>query len=350
MAINQSLALIDRGHEVMIAGSYRGYSAPPNFCEGVPARLFPSTNIVPGSGFSGLTSPRLFAWLGRYVGKFDVVHIHAGRDLVTLPAARIAALRGVRYVIQTHGMIDRSDRPLAKPLDALLTLPVLRRAHRILTLTDDERLDLEEVVGQNHIRMIQVPNGVPSTTIVASPNDAAPEVLYLARLAPRKRPLAFARAAMALQREFPTAKFALVGPDEGEGEAVSEQCRVAASQGARLTWEGPVPPAETIKRMSKASVYVLPAIDEPYPMSVLEAMSVGLPVVLTESCGLATFVSNAEGGIVTGADDHSLIQAIRLLLADPEAARRLGDNGRSAVRAERSMDLIAVALECAYAS
>lgn len=349
VALNQSLALMDRGHEVTLAGAYRGYRSPPTSCEGVPARLFPATNIVPRSGFSGLSAPRLLSWLGRSAGKFDVVHIHAGRDLVTLPSARIVAMKGLRYVVQTHGMIDQSDRMLAKPLDALLTLPVLKHAHRVLILTDDEGRDLEAVVGQNHMRFVQVPNGVPTTTIVATRDRAEPEVLYLARLAPRKRPLAFVRAAIALQPEFPAAKFTLVGPDEGEGGAVSNEIEAARSRGVQLSWEGPLAPAHTIERMSRASIYVLPAVNEPYPMTVLEAMSVGLPVVVTHSCGLAPFVANAGGGIVVDVDEESLIGAIRSLLSRPEDARDLGESGRAAVRVERSMNSIALALEDAYA-
>ena len=102
------------------------------------------------------------------------------------------------------------------------------------------------------------------------------------------------------------------------------------------------------ERMRQATLYVLPSVDEPYPMSVLEAMSVGLPVVVTDSCGLAPFVGEHDAGIVTDHTVESLADALRTLVADPERAAAMGARGRDAVRAERSMAAIAQRLEHFY--
>ena len=67
----------------------------------------------------------------------------------------------------------------------------------------------------------------------------------------------------------------------------------------RISWEGALPPTSIPRRMAAASVYVLPSVREPYPMSVLEAMSVGLPVVVSADCGLAPLVERMRCGIVT---------------------------------------------------
>jgi glycosyltransferase involved in cell wall biosynthesis len=348
VAVNQSKALIERGHSVTIAGSFRGYDQPPTDVEGVPARLFPSHHVIPGSGHAGLASPGLWRWLLGAASDFDVAHIHLARDLVTLPTARVAGLRGLRYVVQAHGMIDESSRLMSKPLDAALTLPALRRAHRVLYLSGQERDDLIAVAKRVPLDLVALPNGVPTTDDVQPGESFGTEVLYLGRLTPRKRPTAFVRMAEALSPEFPDVQFTLVGPDDGEGDAVGEGVDGAAARGVRVAWEGPIPPAETINRMGRAAIYVLPAVNEPYPMSVLEAMSVGLPVVVTESCGLAEFVQTSEAGVVVGEDEESLVSAVRQLLSDSFAAQCAGDRGRMAVRAERSMDSIAARLEQAY--
>lgn len=351
VAVNQLRELADRGHDVVLAGSHRGYgSEPPAEIDGVPTRLFPARTLLPGAGFAGLTSPGLLRGLRSHVREFDVVHVHAARDLVTLPAARLAQRAGVRTVLQTHGMIDESTHPLAAPLDAAITRKALRDAAAVTYLTPEERRSLE-VVGRGTARLVSLTNGVP---LVDEPDERREpyrqsEVLYLARLAPRKNPVMFTQVAVDLAAEFPETRFRLVGPDEGVGGDVTRIIE-SAGLGERVGWEGSLPPEETLTRMQAASVYVLPSVDEPYPMSVLEAMSVGLPVVITNSCGLAGFVSEHDAGAIVDPTPEALHEAIAVLLADPERARAAGRRGRIAVARTRGMAAVADGLERLYST
>ena len=344
VALNQARALREAGHHVTVAGATRGFEVPPTEFDGTPVRLFPAVTVLPGAGFAGLAAPGLQRWLRTTAGEFDVIHVHAARDLVTLPAAALARRRGMPYVIQTHGMIDVSRNPLAVPLDSLLTRRVLRGAKVVFYLTEHERADIEAVAA-GIPQLQELPNGVPlSEPTVPSPRR---EVLYLARLAPRKRPLTFVEAAAALTSEHPDVEFTLVGPDEGEAAAVRDLIARAGITD-RVRWEGPLPPEQTIERMRHASLYVLPSVDEPYPMSVLEAMSVGLPVIVTDSNGLAAAVEKVGSGIVVDASVAELTRAIGQLLDDPERARAMGAAGRDATRTDFGMPAIAAALELAY--
>ncbi|SDQ97390.1 glycosyltransferase [Microbacterium sp. cf332] len=343
VALNQLAALRDRGHDVVLAGAARGYDIVPDEVDGIPARLYPARALVPGIGFAGIGSPGLLAALRRHATEFDVVHVHAARDLVTLPAARIAQVRGVATVLQTHGMIDETGNPLAVPLDAALTRPALAAARAVTYLTERERVSLGSV-GRGRAHLVDLPNGVPESP-EAHPDSR--ELLYLARLAPRKRPVHFVEASARLAGEFPDVRFTLVGPDEGEGDAVT--AAIARSGLAeRIRWEGALEPARTGERMRRASGYVLPAVDEPYPMSVLEAMSAGLPVVVTDSCGLAPAVREAGAGHVTDGGVEALVAAMRSLLHDPADARTRGARGRTLTRERFTMPAIAERLESLY--
>ena len=102
----------------------------------------------------------------------------------------------------------------------------------------------------------------------------------------------------------------------------------------RLAWEGAIAPESTLERLSRAALYVLPAVHEPYPMAVLEALSVGCPVVVTESCGLAPAIRELECGVVVDESRESLVQAVRALLAD---SSRLESLSQAAVQAARSV-------------
>lgn len=351
VAINQAKALTELGHEVVVTAAAGGFedSLPAEF-DGFPASLFPARRVVPKSGFAGITSPGLLKWLVQAVRAADVVHVHLARDLVTVPAAAIALLMKKPLVVQTHGMIDRTDKRLAAPLDQLLTRPILRAAQSVLFLTERERANLVGVAGQR-LRLVHLPNGVPlsnpSGTERGQDSESAPEALYLARLHPRKRPMVFVRAAGILSSDFPNVRFSLVGPDEGEGDAVRNALQCGNGAG-RITWVGSVPPDRTLDRMRQAAIYVLPSTDEPFPMAVLEAMSLGLPVVITNSCGLAPMVEAYHAGIVCSDDPKDVERALRQLLTSAEVRLQMGLQARQLIEKAYSMPAIAIKLSSIY--
>ena len=121
VALNQVDELRRRGHDVTcsqaaaggLATSGRRRSPAPS------SRSSRRTARCPGAGSPGRSrrvSPR--TWRGELwapPARYDVVHVHLGRDLTTLPAAAAALATGTPYVVQTHGMIDASSRALARP-------------------------------------------------------------------------------------------------------------------------------------------------------------------------------------------------------------------------------------------
>lgn len=346
VALNQLKALADLGHEVTLIGGYRGYDAPPSEIDGVPARLFPVTRVVPRTGFAGLASPRMLRFLRSEMRTFDILHLHLARDLVTLPVSALAR-RGRRpFFVQTHGMIDESSRFGSTTLDRFLTRPALREAARTFWLTSSERESLT-VVARGQVRLKALVNGVPDYGLATSAEDrTSREVLYLARLHPRKNPRLFVEAASRLNREFPDVRFSMVGPDEGEGAAVKRLIEATGSE--RLRWEGPLPFEKAVLRMRQADIYVLPSINEPFPMSVLEAASLGVPSVVTDSCGLAESIARHGAGLVTDGTTEALERALRVMLSDPQTLQSMSCRAQSMARTEFSMKKIAAILVDQY--
>lgn len=339
VALNQSAELIRQGHQVTVAAGTRGYQVVPTESDGVPLRLFPARTALPALGFPGMTAPGLTRWVRSHLDDFDVVHIHLGRDLMVLPVAALVQRRRIPYVVQTHGMVIPSRHPLARPLDALWTRRLLTGAETVFYLTDLERGQLLEVA-RGEVHLAQLPNGVPSYPPREQP-DAMPEVLFLGRLHARKRPVLFVETARRLLADGVRARFALVGPDEGEGAAV----RAAIGDDLRITWEGPVDPQRVPRRLAQATVYVLPSEREPYPMTVLEGMSVGVPVVICPDCGLAPAVSASDSGKIAEGTVEALSSAITAVLADSEA---YGRRARETARRDFAMRTVAHRLLAAY--
>ena len=343
VAINQTRELRARGHDVTLAGGAMGYGKDlPSMVDGVPVTLFPAYRLIPRTGFAGLASPGLLAWFRRAAKTADVVHIHLARDLLTLPVAIYRLSSQQPYVLQTHGMVDAPSNILASVLDRAATLRILRGARMVLCLSLAEVQDVDAL--GDGIATAVLPNGVPLAEILPSPQEN--EVLFLSRMHHRKRPTAFVEAAASLSSKFPKAQFSMVGPDEGQAEVVSQ--RISVLQLASIRWEGALPPERTLQRLRRCSIYVLPSINEPFPMTAIEAMSVGKPVVLTDTCALAPLVESTNSGIVVDSSVKSLTKAIQRLLEEPSTRDIMGANAHRLVRDQLGIAPVADRLESMY--
>ncbi|WES62862.1 glycosyltransferase [Microbacter sp. GSS18] len=345
VALNQAAALARRGHEVTVYAGAPDKAASVSLQEGFELRTYPARKVLRAGGFASLVAPQLVRALRKDVKEFDVAHVHLARDLVTIPAARTLLRARSKYVVQPHGMIDASSNPLAEPLDRFATRPILRGALSVLALTDREMADIAEV--DRSVRPRKIANGVRVGDLpaYAGRDDI---VLFLARLHVRKRPMAFVEMARMLKDRLPTTKFVLVGPDEGEGPAVSNAIQ-ASGMGNRLEWIGAVSPQKTSALMASARAYVLPSFNEVFPMTILEALQSGTPVVTTESLGIAAECRAFGAARVTDGSPKQLAESTFELLTTDGQVDSLRDGGLNYVRALLDIDLIAKELEGIYA-
>lgn len=344
VAFGQAEALAALGHEVTVyAGSPSG-EAGETTRDGFRLRTFPVQRVAPFGGFATLWPRGLAGALRRDAATYDVAHIHLARDLATLPAALRFQMAGVPYVAQTHGMVDASGRKLARVLDAWATKRALRDAACWLVLTDAESDDLSALAAPR--RILKIPNGMK---IGAIPSYEGREnvVLFLARLHERKRPRAFVEMANALRDRLPEASFVLIGPDEGEGAAVRDAIG-SAGMGDRLAWKGSMPPDATADAFASARVYVLPAVNEVFPMSILESLAAGTPVVTTDSLGIATSCRNYGAATVTDGSSTELADAVEAIFRDQSVAESLRRGGENYLRSELDIRVVAQQLVGEY--
>lgn len=344
VAFGQAKALAERGHEVTVfAGSPRN-EAGETERDGFRLRTFAVQRVAPFGGFATLRPRGMHAALTAQASEFDVAHVHLARDLTTLPAALALRKLGVPYVTQTHGMIDRSDKRLAAILDRLATGRALVGAGSWLLLTPEEQTELARVATPGRTRAVR--NGVElrETTPLDQRNDT---VLFLARLHERKRPLAFVEMAKRLADDLPRTQFLLIGPDEGEGAAVARAIGTSGL-GDRLRWAGALSPDETASAMQSARVYVLPAVNEVFPMTILESFVAGTPVVTTSSLGIAPECERFGAALITDGTTEQLAAAVLRARNDNDLAASLRHGASAYLKAELDIKNVARDLEDEY--
>ncbi|WP_269433309.1 glycosyltransferase [Kocuria rosea] len=348
VATNLTKELCAQGHDVQLWSGSRDYPLDTALLDGARVRLFPARVTVPALGFATTVALGHLRAIYAERHRIDGLHIHLARDFVTLPAVLLAKILGIPYIVQTHGMIVRKTNPIAVVFDALLTRPALRGAKSVLCLTALEQSQLREMdnrlddlpVLANGIHMTPGPPDAPANEIC--------EVLFLARMAARKRPQAFVRSAVDVLNKGREATFRLVGPDENEVDAVNHEID-SAKLGNALLYEGALPPDRTSARIAQCDVYVLPSVDEPFGMSVLEAMERGKPVIITDSCGLAPYIKAAGAGLVVDASREALTEAMDKLVLSPDARQAMGTRARNLVRQEFDIRVVAKKLSQIYA-
>lgn len=114
----------------------------------------------------------------------------------------------------------------------------------------------------------------------------------------------------------------------GEGEAEQELRARAADLGIaeRVYWAGSVPDAA--RQMQAFDLFVLPSKIETMPLTILEAMAGGVPVLATAIYGVPELVEHgATGWLVPPSDVRALEQALSRLAGDPALRRHLGSAG-----------------------
>lgn len=369
VALNLCRGLRERGDQATLLALGDGFPGPlPREVAGVPVRLFRARHVLPRFEVSGITSAGLLARAPGYVRSADVVHVHLMRDLVTLPFALLALGCGRPVVLQTHGMVDPTEKPVARLVDALGTRRALRRAAAVLYLTERERRETAAVLEPGGLAPARrLVNGVPAREPAwerrpaerALAGGGPPTVLFLGRVQEGKRPGDFVAALPTVLARHPGARFVLAGPDTG---ALPEALALAERLGVRgaLECPGPLDGPEVLAALRRADVFVLPSVRDAFSVSVLEAMSVGTPVVITETTGLADDVRAAGAGRVVPAppaDDGGAgpatgqgarIGRAVLELLEPAEHRRASEAAWRLVRERFTLDAVVDELRAIY--
>jgi glycosyltransferase involved in cell wall biosynthesis len=265
----------------------------------------------------------------------DLVHAHnPGMGL----AAGVATLRGRRIpsVVSVHGVPKRDDATAARTL-RLAGLPVVACGPAIAA----------GLAANGVSTLATIPNGVPAAPETANPAALRRElglepelslVLAVGRLAPEKNH-SLAIAAIA---RTPDAALVIVGNGPTEPELRSQA--IAEGVADRVVFAGPRRDAWAL--MGAADTVVLASRGEGMPLTVLEALAIGTPLVATNVRGIGDLVEDEETALLVPADDAAaLANALKRVLSDEALARRLTAAGQSLAARFGESEMIAAYLE-----
>jgi glycosyltransferase involved in cell wall biosynthesis len=276
----------------------------------------------------------------------DLVHVHVGQALIPELVALAARLRGIPYVAHVHlvvGPSGRLGRLLLPVYQRQVLARVLRRAARVVCLTESMRAEVAAAFGVPADRTAVVPNGVDTAEFPAGePADRAPaELLLVGRLEVQKNVRVAVEAMRLLPRDVTLRVI-------GDGELRDQLCRRAIALGlTNVRFLGRQDPAAVAAAYRRATVVLMPSEREGLPLVLLEAMSAGAPVVCSDRPELVETGGPAVVP-VRPMTAENLAAAVRDLLADPDRRAALSAAARERAAGFR-WPVVAARLDAVYA-
>jgi colanic acid/amylovoran biosynthesis glycosyltransferase len=275
------------------------------------------------------------AFVGRTVSERAIGHVHAHwathPTTVALVASRLADVP-FSFTAHAHDI----------QIDTTMLAWKLRRAAFAVTVSDFNRIALEALAPDARVEVVR--SGVDTTRFSAqgpSSGDGVFRVSCVGRLAPEKGQEHLLHALAELARAGRPTSCAIVGSG-GERERLE---RLSAALGlTRVVFHGSTSSAGVRRILAGSDAMVLPSVrlasgrTEGLPVALVEAMSMGVPVVASRVAGTPELVRDGETGLlVEPGSAPQIARAIERLMDDPVSARRMGREGKKLI--EREHDL-----------
>jgi glycosyltransferase involved in cell wall biosynthesis len=219
---------------------------------------------------------------------FDVVHAH---DWMTFPAGLLVRERtGKPLVVHFHSCEPERRGPLASSDVRAIEQAALEAAERVVCVSEASARTLRGHYAVERAKVRVLHNAFTPLELGKQPERGAPVVLFLGRLSEQKSPDVFLRAAARVAARHPAARFVLAG----EGELYPELAALAEELGlsGSVSFTGFVSGEELARTYAAADVYVLSSAAEPFGISALEALSLGVPTIVPRGAGVTEVVSS----------------------------------------------------------
>lgn len=227
-------------------------------------------------------------------GQYDVIHSH---DWLTYPAGIHAKnITGKPLVIHVHATDFDRSRGNVNPQVYGIEKNGMDYADKILCVSDLTRDTVINKYHQHPSKVITVHNAVepvsPEVEAILPANNTGDKIVtFLGRITMQKGPEYFVEAAYKVLQKTKGVRFVMAG----SGDMQAAMVRLAAKRGIsdRFHFTGFLKGPEVYKMLKSSDVYIMPSVSEPFGISPLEAMQVGVPTIISKQSGCAEILYNA---------------------------------------------------------
>ena len=262
--------------------------------------------------------------------KFDVIHSH---DWLTYPAGIHAKqVTGKPLVIHVHATDFDRSRGNVNPQVFAIEKDGMNWADHIICVSD---LTRKTVIDKYHIdprKVTTVHNAVEPISpeieaIEPKKNTKDKVVTFLGRITMQKGPEYFVEAAHRVLSKTKDVRFVMAG----SGDKMNEMIKLASARGIadRFHFTGFLKGKQVYEMLKSSDVYIMPSVSEPFGISPLEAMQVGVPSIISLQSGCAEILSNVIK--INYWDIEAMADAIYSIVTYPAMYEHLKEEGKREV-------------------
>lgn len=255
----------------------------------------------------------------------DVIHSH---DWLTYPAGIHAKqVTGKPLVIHVHATDFDRSRGNVNPTVFNIERDGMMHADHICTVSNLTRRTVIEKYGIPAEKVTTVHNAVEPLSDEYLNLEVPPKhtkiVTFLGRITMQKGPEYFVEAAAQVLHKVPDVEFVMAG----SGDMMEKMIRLAARRDISDHFHFPgFLRGKEVYRMLKASdVYIMPSVSEPFGISPLEAMQIGVPSIISKQSGCAEILNNVVK--VDYWDTNAIADAIYSIIKYPAMYKQLREHG-----------------------
>jgi glycosyltransferase involved in cell wall biosynthesis len=357
-----SKELVRRGHEVVIyaTDSFDNRKRQKeNHLETGGVRIHYFRNVSNSLAWHRLCfSPGVVSQVRGEIQDFDIIHLQDFRNFLNIVTYWYAKRNRIPYILQAHGSINTFFQKggMKTAYDKIWGRRILENASRFVALTSNEAEYIKSMgIQENKITIL--PNGIDLAVFNQLPNRGqfrakygigAEErvVLFLGRLNWIKGIDLLIKSVVNILKNSPNTKLVIAGPDDGFLPRIKELiAEFNIEESVLLT--GPLYGSAKMAAYVDADLYVLPSFYESFSITTFEASACGIPVIVSDKCGIADIV-RGRLGLVVPCDEIHLSKAISYLLNDGEKRLEFGAEGEKLIRHKYCWPKIVSDLESIY--
>ena len=260
---------------------------------------------------------------------FDIIHSH---DWLTYPAGIHAKqVTGKPLVIHVHATDFDRSRGNVHPTVFGIERDGMLNADHIITVSNLTRRTVIEKYGIDPAKVTTVHNAVEPLSEelknIQVPKSKEKVVTFLGRITMQKGPEYFVEAAAKVLQKVHNVRFVMAG----SGDMMEKMINLAAQKDIADRFHFPgFQKGKQVYEMLKASdVYIMPSVSEPFGISPLEAMQMGVPSIISKQSGCAEILNHV---IKTDYwDIDAMADAIYSIITYPAMYKQLHDEGLTEV-------------------